>query len=59
MRWALPFICGSGYGCTTCRAQGRVINALKGEEELGRLVAQTSQREIEALMNVALAASTA
>jgi thioredoxin 1 len=33
--------------------------AVKGDEELGRLVAQTSRAEIEALMNTALAAATA
>lgn len=86
--------------CTTCRAQERVINALKdenpayedhitfidvdwdefgrsdivdrynvprrstlivlkGEEELGRIVAGTSQRDIQALMDAALGAATA
>lgn len=86
--------------CSTCAAQGRVIEALKaenpayeagitfididwdqwkndeitqryniprrstlvvlkGDEELGRLVAQTGRGEIEALMNAALAAATA
>jgi thioredoxin 1 len=33
--------------------------AVKGDEELGRLVAQTARAEIEALMNAALAAATA
>ena len=86
--------------CTTCRAQERVINALKeanpayeenitfididwdefgrseivdrynvprrstlivlkGEEELGRIVAGTSQADIQALMDAALTAATA
>jgi thiol:disulfide interchange protein len=33
--------------------------AVKGDQELGRLVAQTSRAEIEALMNAALSAATA
>jgi thiol-disulfide isomerase/thioredoxin len=86
--------------CTTCRAQERVINALrsknpaynenivfinvdydeyggsdftrglriprrstlvvlKGEEELGRIVAETSSKTIQALMDTALEAATA
>lgn len=85
--------------CTTCRAQGRVIESLRaensaydenitfvdvdwdefsrgqlsrklniprrstlvvlrGEEELGRLVARTSQRDIQGLMDIALNAGS-